>query len=43
MENFVDEVNKRRDAGIQRFYFQVLDPRDKGMFDLLADTLKNSF
>ncbi|MBI3116632.1 MAG: LLM class flavin-dependent oxidoreductase [Thaumarchaeota archaeon] len=43
VENFVAEVNKRRDVGIQRFYFQVLDPRDKGMFDLLADTLKNSF
>jgi alkanesulfonate monooxygenase SsuD/methylene tetrahydromethanopterin reductase-like flavin-dependent oxidoreductase (luciferase family) len=42
-ENFVAEVNKRRDAGIQRFYFQVLDPKDMGMLDLLVQTLKNRF
>jgi alkanesulfonate monooxygenase SsuD/methylene tetrahydromethanopterin reductase-like flavin-dependent oxidoreductase (luciferase family) len=43
VQNLVAEVNKRRDVGIQRFYFQVLDPKDKGMFDLLAEALKNRF
>lgn len=43
VENFVEEVNKRRDAGIKRFYFQVLNPEDKEMFDLVAATLKNKF
>lgn len=34
-------VRERMDWGIQRFYFQVNDPSDRGMVGLLTDTLRD--
>ncbi len=42
-EEFVEQLNDKIDSGIERFYFQVLDPSDKEMVDLLTDTLKSKF
>ena len=40
---FVEKVNERRKAGIKKFYFQVLDTKDKEMVSLLTKTLKEEF
>lgn len=42
-EEFVEQVNERRKAGIEKFYFQVLDTKDKEMVRLLTKTLKEEF
>jgi alkanesulfonate monooxygenase SsuD/methylene tetrahydromethanopterin reductase-like flavin-dependent oxidoreductase (luciferase family) len=43
VEEFVEQLNDIVDSGIERFYFQVLDPNDKEMVTLLTDTLKSKF
>jgi alkanesulfonate monooxygenase SsuD/methylene tetrahydromethanopterin reductase-like flavin-dependent oxidoreductase (luciferase family) len=43
IDDFVAQVNKRRDIGIEKFYFQVLYPEDRAMVDILTDTLKSRF
>ncbi len=43
VEEFIDQVNERVGAGIQKFYFQILDHKDKEMVDTLTDTLKTKF
>ncbi len=42
-EEFVRQVNERREVGIEKFYFQLLDTRNKEMVDLLTETLKREF
>ena len=39
-EEIIAQLNERREAGVQRFYFQILDPSDKDMVDLLTNILK---
>jgi alkanesulfonate monooxygenase SsuD/methylene tetrahydromethanopterin reductase-like flavin-dependent oxidoreductase (luciferase family) len=41
VEEFVGQLNEKINSGIQKFYFQILDPADKEMVDTLTDTLKN--
>ena len=43
IEEFVEQLNRRREIGVQKFYFQVLYPDDKAMMNLLTDTLRTSF
>ncbi len=43
VEEFVSQMNERREAGIERFYFQLLDTRNKEMVELLTETLKREF
>ncbi len=43
IDDFVSQVNKRREMGIEKFYFQVLYPEDKAMVETLTDTLKTKF
>ncbi len=40
-DEFVSQLNAVIEAGVQKFYFQVLNPEDKEMIDLLTDTLRN--
>jgi len=40
---FVSQVNERLEAGIERFYLQVLDTGNREMVDLLTRTLKKEF
>jgi alkanesulfonate monooxygenase SsuD/methylene tetrahydromethanopterin reductase-like flavin-dependent oxidoreductase (luciferase family) len=40
VEEFVEQVRAKTDAGIQKFYFQTLVPENTAMIELLADTLK---
>jgi len=42
-EEFVSEVNQRREAGIQKFYFQILNTKNRRMVELLTRTLKEEF
>ncbi len=42
-EEFVSQVNERLEVGIEKFYFQLLDTRNKQMVDLLTETLKREF
>lgn len=39
----VDQINEFRESGVEKFYFNVLDGRDKGMIDMLTHTLKEEF
>ena len=39
-ENFLDEVRRKKDAGIERIYLQTLVPDNRPMLELLADTLR---
>lgn len=39
----VAQVNLRREAGVDRFYFQMLRPQETEMTDLLTETLKKGF
>jgi hypothetical protein len=39
-DEFVEQLRGKVDSGIQKFYFQVLDPQDMEMADTLTDTLK---
>lgn len=43
VDDFVAQVIKRREAGIKKFYFQVLLTEDKEMVRLLTQTLKQEF
>ena len=43
VSEFVEQVRKRVDAGVSRFYFQLLTPEDTSLIELLADTLKLGF
>ncbi|MDH2900585.1 MAG: LLM class flavin-dependent oxidoreductase [archaeon] len=43
VDEFVDQMNEKIDAGIQNFYFQILDPKDKNMVETLTHTLKTKF
>lgn len=43
VDDFVAQVNKRREAGIKKFYFQVLLTDDKEMVHLLTQTLREKF
>jgi len=43
IDDFVSQVNKRREMGFEKFYFQVLFPEDKAMVETLTDTLKTRF
>ncbi|MBI3859026.1 MAG: LLM class flavin-dependent oxidoreductase [Thaumarchaeota archaeon] len=43
VDEFVEQVRSKLDAGIQRFYFQTLVPENTEMLRLLADTLKDGF
>lgn len=39
-DEFLAQLNDRVEAGVKKFYFQILDPGDKDMVDLLTETLK---
>lgn len=41
-DEFTSQVNDLSKAGIQKFYFQILNPKDKEMVKLLTSTLKTS-
>jgi alkanesulfonate monooxygenase SsuD/methylene tetrahydromethanopterin reductase-like flavin-dependent oxidoreductase (luciferase family) len=41
VDEFVSQLNELRKAGVDRFYFDLFDPKDKEMVDLLTYTLKN--
>ncbi len=43
VEEFVEQLGRKLDFGVQKFYFQALVPENTGMLELLADTLKNRF
>jgi alkanesulfonate monooxygenase SsuD/methylene tetrahydromethanopterin reductase-like flavin-dependent oxidoreductase (luciferase family) len=43
IDDFVSQVNKRREMGIEKFYFQILFPEEKAMIETLTDTLKRRF
>jgi alkanesulfonate monooxygenase SsuD/methylene tetrahydromethanopterin reductase-like flavin-dependent oxidoreductase (luciferase family) len=43
IDDFVDQLNEKINAGIQKFYFQVLDPKDMDMVETLTQTLKTKF
>ena|SRR5208282_4281025 len=40
VEEFIAQLKEFRKAGVDRFYFDILDPKDKEMIDLLTRTLK---
>ncbi len=39
----VDQINEFRESGVENFYFNVLDGRDRGVIDILTHTLKEEF
>jgi alkanesulfonate monooxygenase SsuD/methylene tetrahydromethanopterin reductase-like flavin-dependent oxidoreductase (luciferase family) len=39
VDDFVDQLRAKADAGVQRIYFQTLVPENTAMTELLADTL----
>jgi len=41
IDEFVAQLNAFTEAGVEKFYFQVLDTQDKSMLELLTQTLKN--
>lgn len=41
VEEFVDQLRQRIDAGVSKLYFQTLVPENRQMVELLADTLKS--
>ena len=43
VDEFVEQVGKRFDSGLTRFYFQYLVPNDISQMELLADALKRGF
>jgi alkanesulfonate monooxygenase SsuD/methylene tetrahydromethanopterin reductase-like flavin-dependent oxidoreductase (luciferase family) len=43
VEGFVQQVNERRKIGTEKFYFQVLNPSDVEMKNLLTETIKSGF
>jgi alkanesulfonate monooxygenase SsuD/methylene tetrahydromethanopterin reductase-like flavin-dependent oxidoreductase (luciferase family) len=40
-DEFVAQLNDFIEAGVQKFYFQILNSKDRGMIDLLTHTLRN--
>jgi alkanesulfonate monooxygenase SsuD/methylene tetrahydromethanopterin reductase-like flavin-dependent oxidoreductase (luciferase family) len=40
IDEFTSQVNDLSEAGVQKFYFQILNPKDKEMVKLLTSTLK---
>lgn len=40
VDEFIAQLKEFSKAGVDRFYFDILDPRDKEMIDLLTSTLK---
>ena len=40
VEEFIAQLKEFKDAGVKRFYFDVLDTRDKQMIELLSCVLK---
>ena len=40
VEEFMTQLKEFRKNGVDRFYFDILDPRDKEMVHLLTHTLK---
>jgi 4-hydroxyphenylpyruvate dioxygenase-like putative hemolysin len=40
VEEFTAQLKEFSKAGVDRFYFDILDPRDKEMIDLLTAILK---
>jgi alkanesulfonate monooxygenase SsuD/methylene tetrahydromethanopterin reductase-like flavin-dependent oxidoreductase (luciferase family) len=43
VDEFVEQMNEKIEAGVEKFYFQVLDPKDKEMAETLTHTLKTKF
>jgi alkanesulfonate monooxygenase SsuD/methylene tetrahydromethanopterin reductase-like flavin-dependent oxidoreductase (luciferase family) len=43
VEDFVAQVSELREVGIEKFYFQCLDTKDREMIGLLTSTLKSEF
>jgi alkanesulfonate monooxygenase SsuD/methylene tetrahydromethanopterin reductase-like flavin-dependent oxidoreductase (luciferase family) len=41
IDDFVEQIGERMDAGIEKFYFQFLDPTNRVLAELLANTIKN--
>ena len=41
VHGFVSQLNELRKAGVDRFYFDLFDPKDKEMVDLLTNTLRD--
>ena len=41
IKDFVQQVNERRNLGTEKFYFQILNPYDVEMKNLLTETLKS--
>lgn len=42
-EEAIEQINERRKAGVSRFYFQILDTKNREMVETLAATLKDHF
>ena len=40
-DEFISQVKEFTEAGVDRFYFNILNPKDKHMVDLLTKTLMN--
>jgi alkanesulfonate monooxygenase len=40
VDEFRSQLNELRKAGVDKFYFDIIDPKDKEMIDLLTSTLK---
>ena len=43
VDEIVEQVNELREAGVENFYFNMLDGRDEPMMDTLTHTLKEKF
>ncbi len=43
VDQFVEQLERKSDAGFSRIYFQTLAPENAEMMELLADTLKRRF
>jgi alkanesulfonate monooxygenase len=41
VDQFVSQLNDFKKAGVNRFYFDLVDPKDREMVDLLTHTLKD--
>ena len=42
-DEFIEQLKLFKEAGVQRFYFDILDPKDKKMIELLTETLGKAF
>lgn len=42
VEDFVDRVRQKSDAGVSKLYFQTLAPDNREMVEMLADSLKSA-